>query len=49
MSNGADQAVDIWALGVIAYELLMHSTPFVAEDGTQIFANIAAVTVIGNL
>lgn len=43
---GHDSSVDIWALGVIIYEMLMSVTPFAPkrpENVTELFTNIALV------
>ena len=46
LNNGYDQTADIWALGIISYEMIMGCTPFVDPDATKIFSNIAAVMVL---
>jgi len=43
---GHDQSSDIWAIGVVFYEMLMGSTPFrpkQADNVTELFTNIALV------
>ena len=40
MSKGYDKSVDIWALGVLLYELYTNKTPFQADYTTKIFQNI---------
>jgi serine/threonine protein kinase len=45
LNNGVDQAADIWALGVIAYEMVMYATPFADSDGIKVFSNIANAAV----
>lgn len=45
---GVDHAVDIWALGIVAYEMIELSTPFASTgsaDSTKILSNIAACAV----
>jgi len=32
IEEGADYCVDLWAFGVIIYELFTKSTPFFSED-----------------
>lgn len=52
---GYDRAVDIWSLGVLLYEMIMQTTPFVVDSAddnleeniTSIFTNIAMVKRIG--
>ena len=45
LNNGVDQAADVWALGIIAYEMVMLSTPFADPEGTKVFSKIAGVVV----
>ena len=45
LNYGMDQTADVWAFGIIAYEMLMFSTPFADEDGTKVFSKIASVMV----
>ena len=35
-------AVDWWMLGILIYEMLVGSSPFVADDQMKIFENITA-------
>jgi serine/threonine protein kinase len=45
---GHNHASDIWALGVIIYEILMAVTPFAPkrpDNVTELFTNIAMVKV----
>ena len=45
---GHNHASDIWALGVIVYEMLMAVTPFAPkrpDNVTELFTNIAMVKV----
>ena len=47
---GHDKAVDIWALGVIFYEMIIAATPFAAAQSsnmTDLFTNIAMVKKLG--
>lgn len=48
-NSGIDHAVDLWALGIVAYEMVQLSTPFSAEGGdpTAVFSNIAQVSKNG--
>lgn len=39
-SKGVDHRCDIWALGVIAYELLTSHPPFMADNAVALFAAI---------
>eukprot|EP00418_Pyrodinium_bahamense_P080514 CAMPEP_0179053160 /NCGR_PEP_ID=MMETSP0796-20121207/22127_1 /TAXON_ID=73915 /ORGANISM="Pyrodinium bahamense, Strain pbaha01" /LENGTH=407 /DNA_ID=CAMNT_0020749743 /DNA_START=42 /DNA_END=1265 /DNA_ORIENTATION=- len=41
-STGYDHAVDWWALGVLVYELMMGTTPFVGESVERIRQNVRA-------
>lgn len=45
LNNGVDHGVDVWALGIIAYEMIMLSTPFSDAEGTKVFSKIASVVV----
>lgn len=38
-------ATDMWNVGVIAYMLLTHTSPFVGEDNQETFLNISQVNV----
>lgn len=45
---GHDASVDLWALGVVIYEMFVSSTPFAAkrpDNVTELFTNIANVKV----
>ena len=45
---GHDSSCDIWALGVLLYEMFMIGTPFApakADNVTELFTNIATVKV----
>jgi serine/threonine protein kinase len=45
---GHNQSADIWALGVMIYEMLMTITPFAPrrpDNITELFTNIAMVKV----
>ena len=35
-----DQAIDVWAIGIIAYELLFDERPFIGVDRRQVFNQI---------
>lgn len=39
-SKNVDQRSDVWALGVIAYQLLTGKTPFMADNAVALFAAI---------
>ncbi|XP_007494607.1 serine/threonine-protein kinase 17B [Monodelphis domestica] len=38
-------ATDMWNVGIIAYMLLMHTSPFVGEDNQETYLNISQVNV----
>ena len=40
---GYNKSVDIWAIGIILYELFMKKTPFVAHNIPKLFKNIVNV------
>ena len=45
---GHDSSCDIWALGVLIYEMFMFATPFAPakpDNVTELFTNIATVKV----
>lgn len=47
---GHDGSVDLWALGVLIYEMFVSSTPFAAkrpDNVTELFTNITNVKVCG--
>ena len=41
LSKGHNCAVDMWALGILIYELLTNSTPFENDNQTEMFNNIS--------
>ena len=41
LSRGHCKAVDIWAFGILLFELLTNKTPFEASEPTEMFAKIA--------
>jgi serine/threonine protein kinase len=43
---GYNKSVDIWALGILLYEMFMKKTPFDANNITQLFKNILNVLKI---
>lgn len=50
MTTGHDQQVDMWALGILIYEMCTGNTPFVKKDGktvdmVDLFGRIAGVKV----
>ena len=49
---GHDSSCDIWALGVLIYEMFMTATPFAPakpDNVTELFTNIATVKVMAIL
>lgn len=45
---GHDSSSDLWALGVLIYEMILSGTPFAAkrpDNVSELFANIANVKV----
>ena len=46
LSQGHDKAVDFWALGVLAYELLYATTPFAHESQGELFQNILSASAL---
>jgi serine/threonine protein kinase len=48
-NQGVDRAVDIWALGILLYEMFMFRTPFATNESINnveaLFLSIAAVQV----
>jgi cGMP-dependent protein kinase len=42
LSKGHDRTVDLWALGILAYELMVGHTPFAHESRSVVFKQIIA-------
>lgn len=51
LNSGYDEAVDIWAFGVLLYEMIFRRTPFIddknEDDITQIFINVITASKNG--
>ena len=43
--KGHDTSVDIWALGVLCFELLTGTLPFVGRNTRELFSNIGALNI----
>ena len=43
--KGHDTSVDIWALGVLCFELLTGTMPFVGRNPKELFSNIGALNI----
>ena len=43
--KGHDTSVDIWALGVLCFELLTGKLPFNGKDDNELYANIEALNI----
>jgi serine/threonine protein kinase len=44
-NTGHDQMVDIWAVGITLYEMLMASTPFASSSPSGVFRKLAKIKV----
>ena len=42
--KGHDKAVDLWALGVLLFEMLVGETPFLAADDMEIYTKICTTS-----
>lgn len=43
--NEYDERVDIWAIGILIFEMLSGTTPFKADNSTEIFNNITSLKI----
>lgn len=56
LKEGHDEKVDIWAIGILAYELLNEKTPFAPGNNTeknlsttQLFQNVTEMILVSRL
>jgi serine/threonine protein kinase len=45
LCKGHDRAVDLWALGVLVFELLAGKTPFAADTEMEVYQNVLAASL----